>query len=124
VIAEGTAEELKTRVGGERLELRVGERSRLPAAVEQLSPLGGAEPVVDQARGILTVPVTDGTRLLAEVVRRLDAAAVPIAELALRRPTLDDVFLTLTGHLAAEDEEAAGQPAGGGGPERRRRSAA
>jgi ABC-2 type transport system ATP-binding protein len=108
VIAEGTSDELKARVGGERLELRVDDPTQVQIAVDAVIALASGDPHVDSATRRITVPVTDGQKLLAEAVRRLDAADVHVSELALRRPTLDEVFLTLTGHAAEEvaDDEA------------------
>ena len=110
VIASGTSDELKARVGGERLELRVGDPAEIQVAVDAVISLASGDPHVDPATRRITIPVTDGQSLLAEAVRRLDAASVHVAELALRRPTLDEVFLSLTGHAAeeaAEDEPPA-----------------
>ena len=110
VIASGTSDELKALVGGERLELRVGDPAEVQVAVDAVISLSSGDPHVDPGTRRITIPVTDGQSLLAEAVRRLDAAGVHVAELALRRPTLDEVFLSLTGHAAeevAEDEPPA-----------------
>ncbi|HEX9122644.1 MAG TPA: ATP-binding cassette domain-containing protein [Actinomycetota bacterium] len=113
VIAEGTADELKTRVGGEVLALRVADRSRTAEAAGQVLGLGPGGGQVDNNTGEITVPVgADGPGVLTEAVRRLDAAGIRLADIGLRRPTLDDVFLALTGHVAedqAEPEAAAGR---------------
>jgi ABC-2 type transport system ATP-binding protein len=100
VIANGTADELKTQVGGERLELTVARGGDLEAAVQALRPFSAGEIQVNMDRRGLVVPVTQGAQLLAAVVRDLDAEQIPLDDLALRRPTLDDVFLTLTGRAA------------------------
>jgi ABC-2 type transport system ATP-binding protein len=100
VIANGTADELKTQVGGERLELTVARGGDLEAAVQALRPFSSGEIQVNMDRRGLVVPVTQGAQLLAAVVRDLDAEQIPLDDLALRRPTLDDVFLTLTGRAA------------------------
>ena len=113
VIAEGTADELKTRVGGDRIDVHVADIEDLPVAARALGALG--EPTLDEVAQRLSLPVSSGTSVLADVVRRLDDANVAITELALRRPTLDDVFLTLTGSTA---EDAPPPPRG------RRRSTA
>jgi ABC-2 type transport system ATP-binding protein len=103
LIAEGTADELKARVGGEVLEFRVPDRARLADAAGVVVALGGSGPQVDNESGRVRVPVGgDGTSVLVELVRAMDAADVDIADLMLRRPTLDDVFMTLTGHGAEE----------------------
>ena len=103
VIARGTAAELKDEVGGTRLEVVVGDRSGLDAARAVLGEFGHDPVNVDADALRVSVPVRSGTSVLAEVVRRLDAPGVEIADLALRRPTLDDVFLKLTGHAAEAD---------------------
>ncbi|WP_433181074.1 ATP-binding cassette domain-containing protein [Actinoallomurus sp. CA-150999] len=104
VIATGTADELKAQVGGERVELTVADRSELAKAATALRRVATDEPVVDEDSHLVTVQVTGGTRALAEVVRELDTAGVEAQDLALRRPTLDEVFLSLTGHVADEEK--------------------
>jgi ABC-2 type transport system ATP-binding protein len=103
VIAQGTADELKAQVGGERVELVVADRSEVPKAVAALTSLATDEPVVDEDSHMVTVRVSGGTRALADVVRELDTAGVEAQDLAFRRPTLDEVFLSLTGHAAEEE---------------------
>ena len=108
VIAEGTPDELKDRVGGERLEVRLGDAAMAPAAVRALAPLSDEPPATEGDSVLLSVRRRSGT--IVEAVRRLDEAGVDVDDLALRRPTLDDVFLTLTGHAAEttdDDEEKA-----------------
>jgi ABC-2 type transport system ATP-binding protein len=105
VIARGTADELKTQVGGERLQLVVHERERLGDAAAILTRLALAEPSVDERTRELLAPVAGGAKLLVETVRQLDAAGITVDDLALRRPTLDDVFLTLTGKAAEPENE-------------------
>jgi ABC-2 type transport system ATP-binding protein len=102
VIAEGTSAELKSRVGGERLEVTVTEDADLDAAARALAPYakGGDGARVDADRRYVGATVDGGAKLLATVVRDLDAAGVEVDDLGLRRPTLDDVFLTLTGRAA------------------------
>jgi ABC-2 type transport system ATP-binding protein len=103
VIARGTADDLKLRVGGEVLALRVTDRAKVPAAAGSVLGLGPGGGKVDNNTGELTIPVgPDGPRLLTEAVRRLDAEGIELADISLRRPTLDDVFLSLTGHAAEE----------------------
>ena len=104
VIAKGTADELKTQVGGERLELTVALGGNLNAALQAVLPYSSGEIQLNSEHRHLAVPVTHGAQQLAAVVRDLDAAHIPLDDLALRRPTLDDVFLSLTGHVAAEAE--------------------
>ncbi len=103
VIAQGTADQLKAQVGGERVELVVADRSELPKAVTALTAIATGEPIVDEDSHMVTVQVTGGTRALAEIVRELDTAGVVAQDLALRRPTLDEVFLSLTGRTAEEE---------------------
>ena len=106
VIAEGTSDELKDRVGGERLELTLANYDDEPAAIEALAPLAEERPKCEH--GILVMPLDKARGDIAEAVRRLDEAQVGIADIAVRRPTLDDVFFSLTGHAAepAADENA------------------
>ena len=105
VIAEGTADKLKAQVGGERLEITVSDASRLDQARELLQPLAIGPVAVEQHQRSLLVPVTGGAAVLADALRRLDAERIAVDDIGLRRPTLDDVFLILTGHTAeAEDE--------------------
>jgi ABC-2 type transport system ATP-binding protein len=102
-IAEGTSDQLKARVGGEMLALRVADRSRAPDAAGAVLGLGPGGGNVDSNTGEINVPVgTDGTAILTEAVRRLDTEKIQLADISLRRPTLDDVFLALTGHAAEE----------------------
>jgi ABC-2 type transport system ATP-binding protein len=100
VIARGTADELKAQVGGERLELTVATVEQLDAAAA-LAPLSQAEPQRDEQTRRLGMPVTGGTDTLAEALRRLSGTRVDVLDIGLRRPDLDDVFLTLTGHSTA-----------------------
>jgi len=109
VIAEGTSDQLKDRLGGERLEVTLEPGSSAQAAVGALAPMAdGDAPVADGDVVRLTVAQRSGA--IAGAVRRLDAARVGIADVSLRRPTLDDVFLSLTGRAA--EEPPAGEPAG------------
>ncbi len=103
-IAEGTADELKAQVGGERVEVVVGDTADVPTAREilgQLADGGGCE--VEQHTRRLTAPVRGGAAVLMEALRRLDAAEIVVQDVALRRPTLDDVFLILTGHRTMDE---------------------
>jgi ABC-2 type transport system ATP-binding protein len=114
VIAEGTSDELKTRVGGEVLALRLADRSRVPEAAGAVLALGPGGGNVDNSTGEITLPVgLEGTAILTEAVRRLDTAGIALADIALRKPSLDDVFLALTGH-AAEQSDVEPAPAGRG----------
>ncbi len=97
VIAEGTADELKTQVGGDRVEMTVGPGSDITRATEILRPYSVGEMAVAAERRHLIVPVAAGAQQLAAIIREMDAAGIAIDDIALRRPTLDDVFLSLTG---------------------------
>src|SRR5665811_162206 len=111
VIAEGTADQLKSQLGGERLEISVpsgtdlalAERTLLEIAVS--NGLADSEVMINPETNQLTVPFALGGRGLPEALRRLDAAGLELTDLALRRPTLDDVFLTLTGHAAEAEQD-------------------
>ena len=105
VIADGTPDELKDRVGGERLEVRLADAVTARAAAEALAPLAAEPPTAEEDTVHVTVRRRNGT--IVEAVRRLDEAGVDVDDLALRRPTLDDVFLTLTGHAAEEARDEA-----------------
>ncbi|MGW1453272.1 ATP-binding cassette domain-containing protein, partial [Micromonospora sp. NPDC002411] len=100
VIAEGTPDELKARLGGDRIELVVGETGDLAVAAAQMRRVVDDEPIVDVDRRAVSVGVGHRAGALVEVLRALDAAQVTVADVALRRPTLDDVFLHVTGHRA------------------------
>ena len=102
VIAEGKPDELKSRVGGERLEVTLEDPSQEEATIEALAPLAEERPKCEH--GTLVMPLNRERGGIAEAVRRLDTASVRIADIAVRRPTLDDVFITLTGHAAEEAE--------------------
>jgi ABC-2 type transport system ATP-binding protein len=109
VIAEGTADELKAEVGGERLEFTLADPGQMDAAIAALTPLGSGDARVDPSSRRLTLPVDGGAAVLVAAIRELDAAAITVQDVGLRRPTLDDVFLSLTGHAAeleaAEDDD-------------------
>jgi ABC-2 type transport system ATP-binding protein len=96
----------------------VASAGQFDAAASALSTYAAGEPVLDAANRHLTIPVSKGAGILPDVVRDLDAAGVALEDLSLRRPTLDDVFLALTGHAA---EEAPAEPEAGGARRGRRR---
>ncbi|MER8222431.1 ATP-binding cassette domain-containing protein [Streptomyces sp. NPDC094143] len=107
VIAQGTSDQLKARTGGERVEVVVHERDHIPTAAEILTGFAKGEVKAEDHMRKLTAPVTGGAKLLAEVIRELDTRGIEIDDIGLRRPTLDDVFLSLTGHVAeAKDDES------------------
>jgi ABC-2 type transport system ATP-binding protein len=108
VIARGTSDQLKAQTGGERVEVVVHERDRIDQAARLLATRGKGEADVEQHTRKITVPVSGGAKLLAEVIRDLDAEGIEIDDIGLRRPTLDDVFISLTGHKAEENENGTG----------------
>ncbi|MBB4983389.1 MULTISPECIES: ATP-binding cassette domain-containing protein [Streptomyces] len=130
VIARGTSDQLKDQTGGERVEVVVHEPEMIDGARDVLARYGVAgighgEVSVEEHIRKLTVPVTGGAKLLAEVIRDLDAVGVEIDDIGLRRPTLDDVFLSLTGHVADRGEEEDGSaPDGKDGKDRKSRKEA
>ena len=104
VIAEGTADELKGRVGGERLEVTLAASDAAQAAASALAGMGDELPQVDGAVVRLAVPERSGT--IMEAARRLDREGVDVVDIVVRRPTLDDVFLALTGRAAEPETDA------------------
>jgi ABC-2 type transport system ATP-binding protein len=108
VIAAGTSPDLKGRVGGDVLEFTVPDRTRVTDAVAATAKLAEGEPHVDEGTGVISVPVgVNGSDALIQSVRSLDEAGIETSGLGLRRPSLDDVFLALTGHAAEEIEDTA-----------------
>lgn len=101
-IAKGTSDQLKAEVGGERIEVTVAQASHLDAARDALGTVAVGEVEVDAQSTKMTAPTTGGAQVLTAVVRELDTRGVELSDIGLRRPTLDDVFLTLTGHHAEE----------------------
>ncbi len=106
VIARGTADELKAQVGGERIEVVVHRREDVPRAAELLRAACQTDVTIDEHTRELMVHSTGGAATLVQVVRDLDGSKIQIDDVALRRPTLDDVFLALTGHQAEAKPEA------------------
>ncbi|MEV0947506.1 ATP-binding cassette domain-containing protein [Rhodococcus sp. NPDC049939] len=104
VIARGTADELKNRVGGERIELSVRDGIDLLSVREELVPLAAGDIQIDESVRRVTVPVTGGSDTLVEALGRLSNRGVKVFDVGLRRPTLDDVFLTLTGREAEQEK--------------------
>ncbi len=103
VIAEGTSDELKANIGGEVLEVQLERLEDVAAALEALAGLGAGDARPDVDTGLLRLPAgDDGSAVALQATRRLDERKLPLAGFSLHRPTLDDVFLALTGH-AAED---------------------
>jgi len=105
VIAQGTSDQLKARTGGERVEVVVHDREHIRTAAALLDKYslrgtGQGDTTVEEHMRKITTPVSGGAKLLAEIIRELDADGIEIDDIGLRRPTLDDVFLSLTGHVA------------------------
>ncbi|MGH3649587.1 MAG: ATP-binding cassette domain-containing protein [Acidimicrobiia bacterium] len=102
-IARGTADQLKSQIGGERVELVIQSVDDMIRARETLTFFAVGEIVVDEQTRTLTAPVSGGSGVLTEVLRGLDSNSISVLDVGIRRPTLDDVFLTLTGHGAEEE---------------------
>jgi ABC-2 type transport system ATP-binding protein len=105
VIARGTSDELKSQVGGHRLEFTVSDAADLPIVLERLTPLAVDDPVIDEQSRSLSVPVRGGPEVLRDALRRLDGSGVTLIDAGMRRPDLDDVFLILTGHHSSAEPE-------------------
>jgi ABC-2 type transport system ATP-binding protein len=105
VIAEGTPAELKAQVGGERLDIHLCDGARGEEALAALAAIASDRPSVED--GSVRVPVAERRGSIAEAVRRLDDAGIAIDDISVSTPTLDDVFLTLTGHAAEQEPEEA-----------------
>jgi len=110
-IAQGTANQLKDQIGGERVEVILCDVGDLTAARSVLGELSVGEVQIDEQTSRLTAPVTDGVDVLKEVLNRFEQRRVEVYDVGVRRPTLDDVFLSLTGHVAEETSEAEGDGA-------------
>ncbi len=121
VIAEGTGDELKTRLGGAVLEVILSDASRLEQASRLLANLGDGPPQIDPLRRQLSIPTQGDAQTIITAAQRLESAHISLIDIALRRPSLDDVFLSLTGHTAS-DEENAGELAQGVRGKKRRQS--
>jgi ABC-2 type transport system ATP-binding protein len=112
LIAEGTSDQLKDQIGGERIEVTLCNRDQVEDAIAALTEIADGPPGADD--GVVSIPIRARDGAIVDAVRRLDNAGVRVDDLAIRRPTLDDVFITLTGHAAehengdrpARDEQA------------------
>ena len=111
IIAQGSADHLKAQVGGERLTVTVADEDRLDAAVAVLAHVGVGEVDVDRHTRTLTVPIDSGTSALVDAVGRLGGQGITVQDIGIRRPTLDDAFLSLTGHRT-EDETTSSEEIG------------
>ncbi len=100
IIAQGTPDELKHKVGGDILEIHLTQHSDAEQAAALIKKFGDGEPHVDASTGIVTIAASGGAAVLVNVVRELDGAKLKLTDVMLRRPSLDDVFLKLTGHEA------------------------
>jgi ABC-2 type transport system ATP-binding protein len=107
-IAHGTSDQLKTQVGGERIEVILAEFSQVGTAHEVLARFSVGEVHIDERTRGLTAPISGGAMTLTQALRDLDARGIVVQDVGLRRPTLDDVFLTLTGHMAEVAESNGG----------------
>ncbi|WP_210589301.1 ATP-binding cassette domain-containing protein [Streptomyces sp. GESEQ-35] len=105
LIAEGTPDELKSQIGGDRIDVTVRHSGELAAAAGVLTRITGQEPDTDTENRRVGAPVRDRVAALSEIVRALGEAGVVAEDIALRRPTLDEVFLHLTGTDRTEKEE-------------------
>jgi ABC-2 type transport system ATP-binding protein len=108
VIAEGTSDELKSQIAGDRLEIRLDDRALEDAALAALTPIADGRPYFED--GALRMPLQRQRGEIADAVRRLDEAGIGIEDIAVARPTLDDVFLQLTGHAAEPDAKEGESP--------------
>jgi daunorubicin resistance ABC transporter ATP-binding subunit len=121
LITEGTSDDLKDTLGGSVIELSVAE-DRQAETVDALRAICGAEPIIHELTQEITVPAIEGAKTLTAVVRMLDAASITPRDIALHKPSLDDVFLTLTGHPAEAQDPDEPQPNGRRGRRRRRKA--
>ena len=101
LIAEGTSDELKDQIGGERIEVTLCNPMQIEDAIAALTEIADGPPGSDD--GVVSVPIKARDGAIVDAVRRLDNAGVRVDDLAIRRPTLDDVFITLTGHVAEHE---------------------
>ena len=112
VIAKGTSNELKSQVGGDRIEIVVESVGDVSNAAALIQEFGSAPAITEDLTKTILLPVAGGSTAIVNIVRKLDENKISIADIALRRPTLDDVFLSLTGH-ATENTEEVSKPAKG-----------
>jgi ABC-2 type transport system ATP-binding protein len=120
VIAKGTSNELKSQVGGDRIEIVVESAQDVSKAAISIAEFGSAPAITEDLTKTILLPVAGGSTAIVNIVRKLDENNISIADIALRRPTLDDVFLSLTGHVTENNEEATGPAKGRRGRRGRR----
>ena len=113
VIAHGTAETLKDQIGGDRIEISIVDPTRVDDAVAAIRSVSSGDPLVEELK--ISAPVTGGSTVLVNAIRALDVQGVEVGDIVLRRPTLDDVFLSVTGHVAEEVAVPTGKPKRGRG---------
>ena len=111
LIAEGSSDELKELVGGERIEVKLERSEQCGAAIAALAEFAADTPTADD--GTIRVPVREHRGAIAAAVRKLDAEGIEIDDIIVRRPTLDDVFLTLTGRPPEPEDDDAAEHEGG-----------
>ncbi len=102
-IAHGTSDELKAMVGGERIEVTVTDNAEVNHTASILEPFAVGDVQMDERSRVVVAPITGGARVFTQALRAIDDAGIAVHDVGLRRPTLDDVFLTLTGHAAEPD---------------------
>jgi ABC-2 type transport system ATP-binding protein len=117
VIADGTSDELKQRLGGDVLDVKVRNHTDLSRTVELLTGVGAEKPQLDERDNRITIAVGQnaGVDVLLAAARKIDEAGIQIDDLGIRRPSLDDVFLSLTGHVAETEPSESSTPATGRG---------
>ena len=114
VIAQGTPDELKDHIGGDRITVEIADAANRDTAIGVLAPICTGKVDVDVGGRSFSAPIRTGNRVVPGVIRALDDAGVDVLDVEVRRPTLDDVFLTLTGHASVEDDagDTVGDPVG------------
>ena len=114
VIAQGTPDELKDHIGGDRITVEIADAANRDTAIGVLATICTGKVDVDEGGRSFSAPIRSGDRVVPGVIRALDDAGVDVLDVEVRRPTLDDVFLTLTGHASVEDDagDAVGEPVG------------
>jgi ABC-type multidrug transport system ATPase subunit len=116
LIAAGTPDDLKQRIGGDVLEVRATRPTDVDRLVNLLTGLGTGHPVADMRSQSVTLPTTERVQTLLAAARRIEDSGIPVVDLGVRRPSLDDVFLTLTGAADANKPEAHLRPVPGDAP--------